>query len=634
MALLNDNLKSPEDFFKRNKFWALLLLPLAIYFYFGLQHLAQFETADEHYWIYSNTNNNNYWDNNNGRIEQYWSALASGNWKKTRINDKPGITLAYVSGIGSWLKTNLEKGIVSGAIAPMSKIDKAERINFYFRFPLLIFNGLFSLVLFFLVKKLTKNDWIALITATLILLSPILLGISQIINPDSLLWVFSFAAILTYLIHLKENSLRYALWASLFLGLSLLSKYSSIILFPFFFAVMLAYLIENFKSWGKQTIARKIRRYAFTYFLIIAGALFIYAVLLPDNLVEFRHFMKGSLGFKGMQTFFLALIGCNLLILLDAHFFQSKTMRWVANTISPLEKYFKLAIFTILPILFIVIIFNTLIEKDQLGLFITPFDASLKSIFSQLPDWKIILKQFLPLIFSLSPMVVLFLLYAWIRNWRKSDEFQWIIFVFSFFILVLVAASMQQKIMLIVRYSIMLYPLVFTMAAIGIYQFFMLDKKSNAFKTVIFTGIILISIISLWQIKPFYFNYTSRLLPQQYLTTDAWGYGGYEAAEYLNSLPDAQNMRIWSDYNGVCLFFNGKCEANNLTMKNIRKKSESAPRFDYFVSDRRGSILSHNLWESLPEQYGSQLIQESNIGGRAGNFIRIYKNNLIQSNGN
>ena len=161
-----------------------------------------------------------------------------------------------------------------------------------------------------------------------------------------------------------------------------------------------------------------------------------------------------------------------------------------------------------------------------------------------------------------------------------------------------------------------------------------LDKKSIKIKAAVFAGTIIISITSLWQIKAFYFNYTSGLLPQQYLITDAWGYGGYEAAKYLNSLPEAKNMHIWSDYNGVCLFFNGRCEANYLTMKNIRKRSESVPNFDYFVSSRRGSILSHNLWESLPKEYGSQLIQESIIGGRSENFIRIYKNNLTQANGN
>ena len=50
---------------KTKKQWSfawLILIPLCVYFYFGLSHLAQFETADEHYWIY---------DPVEGRIHDY-----------------------------------------------------------------------------------------------------------------------------------------------------------------------------------------------------------------------------------------------------------------------------------------------------------------------------------------------------------------------------------------------------------------------------------------------------------------------------------------------------------------------------------------------------------------------------------
>ena len=80
-----------------NKLILFLLIPLAIYFIFGVQHLAKFETADEHYWLY---------DAIDGRVHNYWEALSTGNWLGTRINDKPGITLAYVSGVGLLFQQN------------------------------------------------------------------------------------------------------------------------------------------------------------------------------------------------------------------------------------------------------------------------------------------------------------------------------------------------------------------------------------------------------------------------------------------------------------------------------------------------------------------------------------------------
>ena len=175
-----------KKIFSRLPLVTWLVLPLVVYFSFGMYHLTKFETADEHYWIYSSTNKNDYWRNDNGRIKQYWEALRLKDWARTRINDKPGITLAWVGGIGSYLKTGLENEILAGTATPMSKMEKAEKINLYFRVPLLIFNGLFMFVLFGLLKRFMRSGWIALIACSLMLLSPIVVGISQIINPDNI----------------------------------------------------------------------------------------------------------------------------------------------------------------------------------------------------------------------------------------------------------------------------------------------------------------------------------------------------------------------------------------------------------------------------------------------------------------
>lgn len=617
-----------------DRLYILLIIPLLIYFCFGLFHLTQFETADEHYWIYSNTNNNNYWNNDNGRIKQYWSALASGDWKKTRINDKPGITLAYVAGIGSWLKTDLDHNIDKGIVPTLSKNKKAQKINLYFRLPILLFNGLFSLFLFYLIRKLTRSGWIALLSATFILLSPIIVGISQIVNPDALLWEFCFAALLSFLIYLRDGRREFAVSSSIFLGLSLLTKYSSVIFLPFFLAVMVFYIIENIKLWPVEEIPKRIRKLSLSYFLIVAGALVIYAVILPDNLVEFRHFMKGSLGFKGLQSFFWLLFSFNLLLFLDAHFLKSRISREIFKKLDLFEKSLKMAILATLPFVFAVVVINALFGVDWLKLFTIPFDSASKTAFANLAILKslrIILIQFQPLVFSLPPLVIVAILYAWIKNARISSEFQWVIFIFSFFIAVFVAASFQQELILTNRYSILLYPLVFTAAAIGIYQFFKLEKKTFLFQIITLAAVVSTGLFSLWTTKPFYFNYMNMLLPQKYLISDAWGYGGYEAAEYLNNLPNANQLHVWSDYNGVCLFFNGKCEANFLTMQNIRQKANGLPHFDYFVSSRRGSILSKSLWTDLREDYKSKEIWNLFINDRPSNFVTIYRNEIYQN---
>jgi hypothetical protein len=136
--------------------------------------------------------------------------------------------------------------------------------------------------------------------------------------------------------------------------------------------------------------------------------------------------------------------------------------------------------------------------------------------------------------------------------------------------------------------------------------------------------------MSLLGSKPFYFNYTNSLLPAKYIITDSWGYGGYEAAQAINQMSNSKNMKIWSDYNGVCVFFNGECNANILTMKNTMKMNEKKGRelkdFDYFVTSRRGSNLAGDFMDELKYQYGSEKISSFEIGGRPQNSISIYRN--------
>jgi hypothetical protein len=139
-----------------------------------------------------------------------------------------------------------------------------------------------------------------------------------------------------------------------------------------------------------------------------------------------------------------------------------------------------------------------------------------------------------------------------------------------------------------------------------------------------------VNTFTLWRTTPYYFNYTNLLLPKQYLVTDSWGYGGYEAAKYLNSIPGIEKTRVWSDYNGVCLFVNSSCTSNDITMDGILKKAKKQNKkleFAYFVSQRRGSIISRGLWEDLKVEYKSELDWNLEILGRSNNFVKIYKNN-------
>jgi len=613
--------------------FVLMIVPLAVFFMFGLHHLTQFETADEHYWIYSNNVETNYWQYDNGRIKQYWDGMLTGNWVKTRINDKPGVTVAWVSGAGIFLRQNLEQRLVSGELAPLSKTVKAEKIFMYFRLPLLMFCGLFSLVFYYLIKKLTQNNWIALFSSTLMLTSPILLGMSQMVNPDALLWIFVLATILSFQIYLNEESKKYAWLAMVFFGLAMLTKYSSVILFPFLFVMILAHFMYHFSDWPQALFAKKIFTYCKAYVLIALGALLLFALLLPDSFVEPRNFFKTTIGFSGMPVTLEFISVLIAVMMADAALNSGNIAQKIFSTVAPfLKKWFGRAICFLLAAGAMVILANAWIPGDMLGLHRLAFDNASKSIFrtSGLLHMHVFLLEYVPLVFSTVPLVLAATIGMWIKSmWKKSEHDQ-LIFILSLFIVAFYAANIVQQLRLDIRYSIVLYPMVCVLAAIALYDLFSLETKKCAFRIGLFAAVVLFGIISIWRVTPYYFNYTSDLLPEQYAIADGWGYGGYDAAQYLNSMPNASKLSIWSDYNGVCLFFSGTCSANMLTMKtmlaNAQKRDEAKPHFDYFVTSRRGMILSANLWEDVKEEYGSKKVFSFDINGRPQNFVAVYAN--------
>jgi hypothetical protein len=169
------------------------------------------------------------------------------------------------------------------------------------------------------------------------------------------------------------------------------------------------------------------------------------------------------------------------------------------------------------------------------------------------------------------------------------------------------------------------------LAGIGIYNLIRLSfARKYIARPVIYFVIIIFSAYSLWSIKPFYFSYASDLLPQKYvLNLKDMGDGSFEAAQYLNSLPDAKNLSVWTDKRGVCSFFKGNCDsAINLT------KEEAI--FDYFVvsagRETRTSKMTLSRFNRDSDQIRLDKIYDMEnpdfylkLGGRINNFVKIIK---------
>ncbi|HOF42926.1 MAG TPA: hypothetical protein PLF86_03680, partial [Candidatus Moranbacteria bacterium] len=142
--------------------------------------------------------------------------------------------------------------------------------------------------------------------------------------------------------------------------------------------------------------------------------------------------------------------------------------------------------------------------------------------------------------------------------------------------------------------------------------------------------------VSLISIKPFYFSYASSFLPKDYvLNVKDMGDGSFEAARYLNSLPDAKNLTVWADKVAVCELFVGTCHVN-------LRPNVVNDEIDYFVVSRgrtekslsfSSERLSAERASHFREMYSSECEceYEIEIDERPGNFIRIIKNKMIEN---
>jgi hypothetical protein len=598
---------------KKINFLTVFFLSLIIIFYFifGFYNLGKFAAVDEPLWTFE-------------RIPKFWNNVLDGEWQKTMISDKPGITVAILSGAGLNLVNPKEYELIKQEGEIRYSAKNIEKMNFSMRFPILIFNGLSLLVFYFLASKLFSRRS-ALFAVGFMGLSPLLLGISRIINPDSVFWTFSVLSLLGYFLFIKNNENKYLFFTAIFLGFSLLTKYVANFFFVFYFVmIFINYLLnrndnENWPEYFKKSL--------FDFFIIVYISLLTFFIFLPAAWVNFGRIAEATIFSEAFLKFWKIFLIIILVFWGEIHLFKGKISAAILSYFS--EK--KDAVIKVIGILFLATIifstFNVLFEMKWIN-----FEGILASPKSSVLASKDILGVFLanfyPMIFGIHPVIFLLFLTAlaglFFKKFREKNG-AWIIYI-MLFIFFYYLACFFNKIGATVRYQIIVYPLIFLIASLGTDILLSKFKKTAKF---VFIGIVAVFLLkSLNDIKPFYFSYASEFLPNKYvLNLKDMGDGSYEASEYLNNLPDAKNLIIWTDKRGVCYFFKGGCMDTFEMNKGIR--------IDYFVVSASRQIRTarhipykgrHNDFEiSVDKIYENDNYDfRLNIGGRPNNFIKIF----------
>lgn len=568
--------------------FSLLLISIALFFAFGFFHLTKVETTDEHLWKY-------------GRIKQYWQSIENKDWKGTYINDKPGVTVALFSGIGLLLEPNPENHRSRQGIFHSFEIEKTEYINFIFRFPILLLATLSLFMFFWLAWKAFDSYWLALFSTMFLALNPILIGITQVINPDSFLWIFGGLSVFSYLAFLNKKERKFLILTGIFTGFAMLSKYTALTLFVFYFLSLFAKII--FEDGEKE----EIKNYKFIFkellnlLLIFVMSIAIFSIFLPAVFVEPSYLTKGVAQFfkRGNFTLLLpvAFFTLGLVVYYRKNFFKVLIDFFVKN-----RKKILIFICSLFALIILVMISNV-----WTGQKLIPFDELRDTAYAREPkkfsfgqmlkdmgflekNIKLYLLEAYPFVFSITPIPFLLLVFLLLKSiFRKvKNNSSTILFSVLSFSLIYFLMTLLVRVVANIRYSITLQFMLSLLLAFAVFEILeslkLKEKKHLVWSAII---ILLFGTYSLWASRPFYFSYENPLLPKKFTINSTWGQGFYEAAEYLNAKPDAKNLIIYSNSATICPFFKGKC-------LNSRKINLDIVKPDYFIISKRGALKERN----------------------------------------
>lgn len=634
---------------KNHKHFLLFILVVGtVLFLFALiafHNLGKFETTDEDLWI-------------GGRIGQYWKymerGLHMGDWEGTRVNDKPGVSVSILSGLHLDSIPNPDSQDISRNTSDSRylmkyRYDKTEEINKKLRQPIVWYTVVAIGTVAFAVFLLSRSYFISLFTLVLVAFNPVLLGMSQIINPDAVLWSSTFLALLFYALSFDRRKWYYVLFAGLFFGWALLSKYTANILSFMFIVMLFGILLDRWVQ--KEDFAKIWKNALWQYLSVTAVAYVVFVLGMPAALFDWSYFTSGTFLSPGMEPVFIPFVVLLGVIFFDGFclngFFARRVGLFFQNKLNWFLRVFSFALLFLL----ILHVFNAWIGTPIIPLNDIQELVELRSsgdikhvvdLFLLGQEWssvgflKVLLTQSSYMIFTLPTFVcvVLFFGLSALIVFPDKMRYKWLVFTMLFSPWFFLVGGTLVGVLVGVRYGIMLQPLFMFLCALFLWQFVAWMKKYLDARLIIGGLCIIFGLSQTWAlqtISPHFLNYQNDFLPKQYSFANSWSYGMYEAAQWLNSQPNARDLLVWSDRRVLCYFFAGTC------LRRSGIDLETYPP-DYFVLTRRNVVKDNRFSWKKPEvatrpseyYYSDEALNdpawELLVGGRPVNYVKIIQN--------
>ena len=563
-----DNPKPKISLFQK----AVFTITTGLFLVFGIQDLTHFAAVDEPLWL-------------TDRIAQYWHAIGRLEWQKSAPSDKPGVTTVIASGLGlNWYTPKEFRNTVKNGELMNDKDGEIQGFYLAFRLPHLLSIALLLVLSgYWLVRLLGPN--LGTLSYIFVALSPVTLGMSRIINPDGLLWALTLLTFLTFLVWYRTATRSALLYSGLFFGLVLLTKYVGNLILVFLFGyIVLAALVLGASGSAATELRSKLKGLIF----FTLTALVTFFVLLPATWVQPHRLLEATLFSQAFRDFAGIFVVLTLGIVLLLRIRNGAAIDWLATRLTLGRLLIIRGTVAIALLSTLVMMAVTYFGMNSYH-FIELLESPKSAGNSAAGALGLFLTNFYPTVFAIPAgyLVLIGIGLLWIL-WRPSKALEapsgQVFLLGVLFVLVHHLAATASGVAMIVRYQMMLYPLVALMAAIPLYWLYQATFSRLKHLPLLYLGSIACMLVVLMQ-SPYHLSYASALLPQEYhVDVKDMGTGSYEAAQYLNSLPNAKDLTIWTDKDGVCKFWIGHC------MRGFDTDGLQKSRLDYIVlsSSREG----------------------------------------------
>jgi 4-amino-4-deoxy-L-arabinose transferase-like glycosyltransferase len=536
---------------------------------FAVQHLGRFLSVDEPKWLYR-------------RVPELYEALGRTNWEQTYINDKPGVLPAVLAGLVNFV-FDLE------TFGPHT----IERYLFWWRAPITVFNAV-MLGLFYRFSRQLVADAVAVLALGFVALNPIVIGLSQVVNPDATLWSVSMLSVLTFLLYLRTNAVKYAVYSGVFLGLALLSKYFAMILFVVY--PLVAYVEYLF---GPTRTGEFFDRIWHVYLCLGLG-MAIYALLFPATWVSFDRLVRGTIGAPILESgrrwllLVVALVVVEL-TLLDGRVSRRIGIEWGTRAEADggrphtrflggavdVEAFVRQSLVMVSFGLVVLLLLNAtigfpLIDPSEFlwGIYDRGGERAIPTLLTSL--YVTLYALPLPLLGAIGVTLVLF------SAGRYDDFHRLLIYACLLLLVVFVLGSAVGGYITIPRYQSLLYPVYALLGALAIVR--VDEEQRRVLVAVLLLALVVVSVFA----APFYLHHTNGLNTEDVVVSDPWGYGGYELAQQMNRLNErtASEIVVWTDREGFSVFYDGPSYFRGATGPYTTNK-----QVDYLVLSKGGKRI-------------------------------------------